>query len=61
MAYINHPLLGDDLYGGNTQIIERQALHSYRLAFIHPITRDYVLYEAPIPRDFEVFVNLLVN
>lgn len=55
MAYISHPLLGDDLYGGNTQIIKRQALHSQKLSFIHPITGEKVSYEAPIPSDFEIF------
>ena len=44
-SYINHPLLGDDLYGdseANLQVskqLNRQALHSYCLDFIHPITK----------------------
>ena len=51
MSYINHPLLGDDLYGGNTNLISRQALHSYHISFIHPITKQIVIYEAPLPND----------
>ena len=31
MAHVGHPLLGDDLYGGSRQLIERQALHCYSL------------------------------
>lgn len=55
MSYIGHPLLGDDLYGGNTSLINRQALHSYRISFIHPITKQFVNYEAPLPDDLLIF------
>lgn len=55
MAHIGHPLLGDDLYGGNTNLITRQALHSYRISFIHPISKQNVVFEAIIPSD----INLL--
>lgn len=51
MSYINHPLLGDDLYGGNLDLINRQALHSYRISFVHPINNNKVLYEAELPKD----------
>lgn len=56
MAHIGHQLLGDDLYGGNTSLINRQALHSYRISFIHPISKENVQYESSIPKDFH---NLL--
>ena len=51
MAYISHPLLGDELYGGNTSLINRQALHSYKISFIHPITNMKVIFEATTPAD----------
>ena len=51
MAHIGHPLLGDDLYGGNTDFIKRQALHSYKISFVHPITDKEVTYIASIPND----------
>ncbi len=51
MAHIGHPLLGDDLYGGNTDFIKRQALHSYKISFFHPITNKEVTYIAGIPND----------
>lgn len=58
MAYIGHPLLGDDLYGGNTSFIHRQALHSYKISFIHPVTKQNVLLESPIAKDLqEILVN----
>lgn len=55
MAYIGHPLLGDDLYGGNTSLISRQALHSSKISFIHPITKQKVSYEALLPDDLLIF------
>lgn len=51
MSYIGHSLLGDDLYGGNTNLISRQALHSYRIYFVHPITKQIVMFEAPFSKD----------
>lgn len=38
LAYIGHPLLGDSLYGNSSNIIDRQALHSYKVSFLHPIS-----------------------
>ena len=41
-SYLNHPLLGDPLYGGNYQYINRVALHSFKMVFIHPITNKEI-------------------
>lgn len=51
MAYLGHPLLGDDLYGGDTSFITRQALHSKQVSFIHPFLHETQTYSAPIPDD----------
>ena len=40
MSAIGHPLLGDTLYGTSSTLISRQALHSYKISFIHPITNQ---------------------
>lgn len=56
MSYINHPLLGDDLYGGNTNLIKRQALHSYKMSFIHPVFKQNLSFIASIPKDLNVFM-----
>lgn len=40
MASIGHPLIGDTLYGSPSDLINRQALHSYKISFIHPITKE---------------------
>lgn len=51
LSHINHPLLGDELYGGNLSIIKRQALHSYKVSFIHPISNTLVKYTCNLPND----------
>ena len=54
MAYIGNPLLGDSLYGYENQtLINRQALHSYKMKFIHPILKNKIYLEAPIPVDMK--------
>ncbi len=54
MAHIGHPLVADELYGGRvTAGLERQALHAYRLAFVHPVTGRPLEFHAPIPADIE--------
>ena len=40
--YIGHPILGDTLYGNPSNLVERQALHCYKLEFIHPITHKKI-------------------
>ena len=55
MSYIGHPLLGDDLYGGNTDFIKRQALHSCKISFVHPITKQVVTYNSALPDDLKIF------
>lgn len=52
-SYISHPILGDTLYGSPSPLISRQALHAYKVRFIHPITKKYVQYISPIPDDMK--------
>ena len=49
MAYIGHPILGDTLYGKPSDLIDRQALHAYRIKFVHPITKKEIEIISPIP------------
>jgi 23S rRNA pseudouridine1911/1915/1917 synthase len=53
MSSIGHPLIGDDLYGGNTDRLKRQALHSYQLSFVHPIDHTEKNFEIALPADLE--------
>ena len=52
MASLGHPLLGDAVYGGAAVPgLMRQALHAFRLAFVHPITGAPLAFESPLPAD----------
>jgi len=58
MASINHPLVGDEVYS-NRQCpykLQGQTLHARTIGFIHPSTKEYVEFEAPMP---EYFIHLL--
>lgn len=55
-AYFGHSLLGDTLYGTASSLINRQALHAYKVEFIHPVSKQLVEYVANIPDDLK---NLL--
>ena len=52
MAYIGHSILGDTLYGKPSDLIDRQALHAYRIRFVHPITKKEIEITSPIPFKF---------
>lgn len=49
MASINHPILGDTLYGKESDLINRQALHAFKIKFIHPINKKEIEVISPIP------------
>ncbi len=51
MKYLGFPLIGDYLYNPDMEHIGRQALHSARLAFRHPITGEEMDFSAPLPED----------
>ena len=56
MKHIGHPLIGDYLYNPDMEFISRQALHSHRLSFRHPITGKTMEFEAPLPEDMAVIL-----
>ena len=59
MAHISHPLLGDTLYNPEgLPGISRQALHSWKLDFIHPVTKEPMHFESPLPADMSAVVNV---
>ncbi len=53
MKHIGHPLPGDFLYYPDYSLMKRQALHSHKLEFIHPITGASMCFEAPLPEDMK--------
>lgn len=58
MSAIGHPLVGDSLYGLTSNLIDRQALHSYEISFIHPITKERITLLSDIPSDMEKVLSL---
>jgi len=59
LSHIGHPLLGDDLYGGSKEQIERQALHAARLYFSHPVSGKIVDISSPLPPDLVSLIREL--
>jgi 23S rRNA pseudouridine1911/1915/1917 synthase len=61
MAYIGHPVIGDNKYGGKKQLynIEGQALHAKTLGFYHPTTGKYMEFTAQLPDYFVDLLNIL--
>lgn len=57
MASLGHPLIGDDLYGGNLDYISRQALHCGEVRFIHPVTNNMIEVLADIPDDMKRLIK----
>ena len=59
MASAGHPLLGDRLYGGGraAKWLGRQALHAVRLGFVHPISKKWMRFKSPPPRDLINLAN----
>lgn len=54
-AHIGHPVVNDPFYGYRRMDfpIEGQALHSRTLDIVHPITKEAMHFEAPVPEDFQ--------
>jgi len=73
MRHINHPLVGDPVYGGRLHLpsqcneelaralrqFKRQALHAFQLSFIHPSSKEYMTWQAPLPEDMQALLTLL--
>ncbi len=59
MAYIGHPVAGDDVYGPKKVItsLGGQCLHAKKVGFIHPITNKYLEFESDLPEYFVKFLK----
>ena len=56
MSHLGHPLMGDDLYGGSKEYIQRQALHCERLEFLHPVSGQNMCFTVKLPNDMAALV-----
>ncbi|MBQ9416266.1 MAG: RluA family pseudouridine synthase [Clostridia bacterium] len=69
MAYLGHPLLGDELYGGcgtpfyreHKKLIHGQCLHAAELDLIHPRTGERMHFTCPLPEEFLKIETLIRN
>lgn len=73
MAYRHHALVGDAVYGGRLQLpkgasenlitvlrdFKHQALHAEKLGLIHPMTNEYIEWQAPLPEDLQNLIQVL--
>ncbi len=61
MAYIGHPVAGDDVYGPKKVIreLDGQCLHAKLIGFVHPRTGQYMEFETPLPEYFTKFLSKL--
>jgi 23S rRNA pseudouridine1911/1915/1917 synthase len=73
LAYINHPVVGDQLYSGRMRLpadatdqfretlyqFKRQALHACSITFCHPQTDKELTFNAPLPDDFKLLLRSL--
>lgn len=57
--YLNHPIVGDKVYGKEVKGLNGQLLHAYKLSFIHPTTGKEVSFTAPLPVYFENYLQKL--
>lgn len=57
MSSIGHPLLGDTLYGGNRDLIDRPALHCAVVDFIQPFTKKEIHVELHEPSDMQKLIS----
>ncbi|MFJ7184957.1 RluA family pseudouridine synthase [Lysinibacillus xylanilyticus] len=57
MAYVGHPLVGDELYGGSREYINRQALHCVSLKMLHPLTGENLQFTSYLNEDMQRLMN----
>ena len=73
LSYVGHSLIGDPMYGGRVRFpkkaseelkealmsVKRQALHSKKLTLIHPISGESMSWNAPLPDDMLMLIEVL--
>ncbi|MBQ9893795.1 MAG: RluA family pseudouridine synthase [Ruminococcus sp.] len=59
LAYIGHPVLGDDVYGKPYKGLDGQCLHARKIGFIHPTTGKYMEFSSELPEYFQAVLRKL--
>lgn len=58
MAYIGHPVAGDEVYGnGKPKSLGGQCLHARKIGFVHPVSGEYMEFESELPKYFTKFLK----
>lgn len=57
--FLNHPIIGDKVYGKEVKGLNGQLLHACKLTFMHPSTHKEVLFEVKPPKYFEEYLEKL--
>ena len=63
LNYIGHPVVNDPVYGNKKLIDEEfgQMLHAEKLGFVHPTTKEYMEFTAPVPKRFSEILEIYRN
>ena len=75
MAHLRYPLVGDGVYGGRARLPKactpdlaarlqgfgRQALHARKLGLKHPVTAELMMWNVPLPDDFQHLLHVLTQ
>ncbi len=56
-SWAGYSLIGDDLYGGNVEKLNRQALHCGKVQFIHPVTCNKIIVNSPFPEEIQKLID----
>lgn len=56
LAFLKHPILGDNKYGKNNEL-KRLGLHAKYIGFIHPTTKKFMEFSCPMPNEFKEFIS----
>ncbi|MCM1024385.1 MAG: RluA family pseudouridine synthase [Prevotella sp.] len=59
MAYIGHPVFGDDVYGKSSKLCKGQCLHAKKIGFVHPIDGKHYEFDSDLPDYFKFVLNKL--
>ncbi len=58
-SWAGYPLIGDDLYGGNIKLLNRQALHCGKVELIHPVNGNKISVSAPFPPEMQKLIDII--
>ena len=58
MSLVGHPILGDELYGGDDIRAKRQLLHAFKLIFTDVESGEKIQVQAPLPEDFKNILHI---